>query len=127
MLAVGALVIVAALAGAFVVLLVLLGRALSELRRAVDAFTTEAAALTDELRSSTRHAAAQVDRVDRLVTAAEGLEQRVDGAARLASRTLQSPVVKAMAVGAGISRASERLRAGTDLGRGRRRRRRKAS
>jgi hypothetical protein len=74
-----------------------------------------------ELRSAVRHAAAEVDRVDRLVTAAEGIEERVDGATRLARRTIQSPVVKAMALGAGVSRASERLRTGSDLGSKRRR------
>jgi hypothetical protein len=125
--AVAAAVIVAMLAGAFAVLAVVLARALHELRDVLDDFAHDAAGLVDELRATSRHAAAQVERVDRLVAAAEGIEQRVDGAARLAQRTFQNPVVKAMALGAGVTRAGERLRAGADTGSGRRRGRRRAS
>lgn len=119
--AVSVSVVAAALAGAFVVLLVTLARRLRDLQVCLDELGDQSAQLVSELRSSVRHAAAEVDRVDRLVTAAEGLEERVDGATRLARRTIQSPVVKAMALGAGVSRASERLRAGSDLGSKRRR------
>lgn len=124
--AVASATLVAVLAGVFVAALIQLSRALRELRSALDEFSVETSELVSELTTTARHAGAQVDRVDRLVTAAEGIEERVDGASRLAQRTLASPVVKAMAFGAGVSRASERLRSGTDLSR-RKRRRRKAS
>jgi hypothetical protein len=123
--AVAVSVVAAALAGAFVVLLVTLARRLRDLQVCLDELGDQSADLVSELRSAVRHAAAEVDRVDRLVTAAEGIEERVDGATRLARRTIQSPVVKAMALGAGVSRASERLRAGSDLGSKRRRGKRK--
>ncbi len=59
------------------------------------------------------HAAAiEVDRVERLVTSAERINDTVDGAGKLAYKTLASPVVKAMAFGTGVSRAAHRLREG---------------
>ena len=57
-------------------------------------------------------AAVEVDRVERLVTSAERLSGAVDGASRMAARTLRSPVVKAMAFGTGVSRAAQKLREG---------------
>jgi hypothetical protein len=119
--AVAVTVVAAALAGAFAVLLVMLARRLRDLQVCLDDLGDQSAELVAELRGAVRHAAAEVDRVDRLVVAAEGIEERVDGATRLARRTIQSPVVKAMALGAGVSRASERLRTGSDLGSKRRR------
>lgn len=125
--AVGAVVLVALLAGAFGATLRSLARSLADLRSALETFVIESEELVDEMRRATRHAAAQVDRVDRLVTAADGLESRISGAGRLAQRTFQSPVVKAMAIGSGVSRASQRLRTGTDLSNTRKRSRRRAS
>jgi hypothetical protein len=46
------------------------------------------------------------------VMSAERISGAVDGASRLAARTLRSPVVKAMAFGTGVSRATQRLREG---------------
>lgn len=122
--AVVAATLVAVLGGVMVAALYQVLRALGELRDALDDFAVDAAELATELAQTVRHAGAQVDRVDRLVTAAEGIEGRVQGASRLAQRTFTSPVVKAMALGAGVSRASERLRTGTDMSRRKRRRRR---
>ena len=126
--AIGAAVLAALLAGVFIAACYLLLRSARDLDRALATFVEDTDALLAEIEEASRHAAAQVDRVDRLVTAAEGIEDRVEGAGRLARRTFQSPVVKAMAFGAGVSRASDRLRSGTDLSQQRkRRRRRKAS
>lgn len=123
-LAVVAATLLAVLAGVLVAALYQVGRTLRELGEALDDFVADTEELVAELSETARHAGAQVDRVDRLVTAAEGIEGRVQGASRLAQRTFTSPVVKAMALGAGVSRASERLRTGTDLSRRKRRRRR---
>jgi hypothetical protein len=120
------LTVAAMLGGACLVLVVMLTRTLADLRRSLVEFESESAELLDELHSSARHAAAQVDRVERLVTAAETVEGRVDSATRLAQRTLQSPVVKALAIREGVRGASHRLRVGSDTGR-RRARRKKAS
>ena len=46
------------------------------------------------------------------MSSAELLSGAVDGASRIAARTLRSPVVKAMAFGTGVSRAAQRLREG---------------
>ena len=73
-------------------------------------------------------AAIEVDRVERLVTSAERLSGAVDGASRIAARTLRSPVVKAMAFGTGVSRAAQKLREGeTPVAPARRRGRRRVA
>lgn len=108
--AVVASVCVAVLVGAFVMLLATLARTLRELRAAVDEFTEAAGPLVVELRDTVSEAAVELDRVERLVTSAETVTDSIDSASRLAYRTLASPVVKAMALRAGVSRASQRLR-----------------
>jgi hypothetical protein len=125
--AVVAATVAAIVAGGCLVSLVGARRAARDLRAALTEFEQESRAAVEELRAATRHAAHQVDRVDRLVTAAGSVEARVDAASRLAQRTLQSPVVKAMALREGVSRASHRLRVGSDTGRRRARRAGRAS
>ena len=67
----------------------------------------------------TKHdAAGEIDRVERLVSSAERLDE--------AKRAIATPVVKAMAFGTGVSRAAQRLREGEPPP-ARRRRRRRAS
>jgi hypothetical protein len=101
-------ILVAVLAGT----LVALTRTLRDLRATADALYEEAVPLLDAARESVREAAVEVDRVERLVTSAERINDAVDGASRLAARTFRSPVVKAMAFGTGVSRAAHRLREG---------------
>lgn len=110
--AVVAAVSVAVLVGALAMLLVALGRTLRELRVAAEEFTDAAVPLLAELREVVCDTVSEVDRVARLVRAAEGVTDAVDSAQRLAYRTLASPVVKAMAFGAGVSRGARRLREG---------------
>jgi hypothetical protein len=64
----------------------------------------------DDAYAAVRDATYEVERVDRLVTSAEKLNGAVDGAQRIAYKTLASPVVKAMALGSGVSRAAQALR-----------------
>lgn len=107
-----AAVSVAVLVGALTVVLHSLVGTLRDLRAATTLFIEEAVPLVDEMRDAVRDAGREVDRIERLVTAAGGVTEAVDNAQRLAYRTLASPVVKAMAFGAGISRGARRLREG---------------
>jgi hypothetical protein len=111
-LAIVAAVVVAILSGALVVALVSLRSSLVSMRAAADMLREETLPLVAELHRAVADTVEEVERVDRIITAAEGIGDRVDGASRLAYRTLGSPVVKAMAFGAGVSQATRRLRGG---------------
>ena len=113
--AIVAAVSVAVLVGALSMLLAALARTLRDLRAVTSDFTDAAVPLLGELRETVRGTEREVDRVERLVSAAEGVTDAVDSAQRLAYRTLASPVVKAMAFGAGVSRGARRLREGEDV------------
>ncbi len=124
-LAVVAATVVTMLVAVLAATLVALTRTLRELRATADALHDEAIPLLDAAREAVVDAATEVDRVERLVTSAERVSGAVDGASRLAARTLRSPVVKAMAFGTGVSRAAQRLREGEPAPPVVRRRRRK--
>jgi hypothetical protein len=109
-LAVVAATLVAVLTGALVVMLVHTARTLRELRSTVDLLREDAIALLDDAYAAVRDATYEVERVDRLVTSAEKLNGAVDGAQKIAYKTLASPVVKAMALGSGVTRAAQVLR-----------------
>jgi hypothetical protein len=124
-LAVVAATVVTMLIAVLAATLVALTRTLRELRATADALHDEAIPLLDAAREAVTEAAIEVDRVERLVTSAERVSGAVDGASRLAARTLRSPVVKAMAFGTGVSRAAQRLREGEPATPAVRKRRRK--
>ena len=113
-LAIVAAVVVAILSGALVVTLLSLRAALRSLRAAADMLREETLPLVAELHRAVADTVDEVERVDRIITAAEGLGDRVDGASRLAYRAFGNPVVKAMAFGAGVSQATRRLRGSTN-------------
>jgi hypothetical protein len=92
--------------------LVALTSTLRDLRDTANALHDEALPLLEAARDAVNEAAGEVDRVERLVSSAELLGDAVDGASRIAARTLRSPVVKAMAFSTGVSRAAQRLREG---------------
>ena len=108
--------LVAILAGAMVVALGFLVQTLRTLRATVDSLRKETIALLDDAHDAVRQATNEVDRIDRLVGSAERINDAVDGAQRMAYKTLASPVVKAMAFGTGVSRAAHRLREGEPPG-----------
>ena len=108
--AIVAAVVVAILSGALVVALISLTAAMRSLRAATDLLREETLPVVAELHRAVADTVEEVERVDRLITAAEGIGDRVDGASRLAYRAFGSPVVKAMAFGAGVSQATRRLR-----------------
>jgi hypothetical protein len=113
-LAIAAAVIVAILSGALVVALLWLTAAMRSLRAATDLLREETLPLVAALHRAVGDTVEEVERVDRIITAAEGIGDRVDGASRLAYRAFGSPVVKAMAFGAGVSQATRRLRGSTN-------------
>ena len=94
--------------------LVALTHTLRDLRDTANALHDEALPLLEAARDAVNEASVEVDRVERLVSSAELLGGAVDGASRIAARTLRSPVVKAMAFSTGVSRAAQRLREGED-------------
>ena len=103
-LAIVAATIVTILVAVLATVLVFLARTLRELRAALVILEEDALALLDDARVSVRDAATEIDRVERLVTSAERLDE--------AKRAIATPVVKAMAFGTGVSRAAQRLREG---------------
>lgn len=111
-LAVIAATVVAILAGVLIATLYSLTRALQTLRTTVEHLREETVALLDDAHDAVREATTEVDRIDRLVGSAEKINDAVDGAQRMAYKTLASPVVKAMAFGSGVSRAAQRMREG---------------
>ena len=111
-LAVIAATVVAILAGVLIATLYSLTRTLQTLRTTVEQLREETVALLDDAHDAVREATIEVDRIDRLVGSAEKINDAVDGAQRMAYKTLASPVVKAMAFGSGVSRAAQRIREG---------------
>jgi len=103
-LAIIAATVVTILVAVLATVLVFLSRTLRELRAALVILEEDALALLDDARVSVRNAATEIDRVERLVTSAERLDE--------AKRAIATPVVKAMAFGTGVSRAAQRLREG---------------
>jgi hypothetical protein len=114
-LAVVAATVVTMLVGALAVLLVLFARTLRDLRRTIEALRVDAIELLDATSDAVANAEGEIERVDRLLTNAE----RIDDV----KRSLASPVVKAMAFGTGVSRATRRLREGDPPPRRRRKKR----
>jgi hypothetical protein len=115
-LAVVAATVVTMLVAVLATVLVMVARTLRDLRAVVDSLRTDALALLGETSDAVNDAAAEIDRVERLVTSAERLDE--------AKRAIATPVVKAMAFGTGVSRAAQKLREGENP---RRRRRKRAS
>ena len=115
-LAVVAATVVTILVVVLAVLLVSLARTLRQLRSTIDAMRVDAIALLDETKGVVYEAGMEVDRVDRLVSSGERLDD--------AKRAIATPMVKAIAFGTGVSRAAQRLREGDAP---RRRKRKRAS
>src|SRR4051812_42371380 len=103
-LAVVAATVVTILVAVLATVLVFLARTLHELRDTVDVLRTDASELLEETNAAVGDAAVEIDRVERLVTSAERLDEM--------KKSLATPVVKAMAFGTGVSRAAQRIRDG---------------
>ena len=83
-----------------------------QLRITVERLQAETLAITSAMQDALRDAEHEVDRVDALLTAAEGVGGRIDGASRLVTRTVTNPVVKVLAIGSGTKSAVRRMRSG---------------
>jgi len=103
---------VATVIGAVGLVLVLYAatRTLASVRRAVDDVSRAALPVLADAHVAVLKASCDLDRVDDLLTTVESIADTVDGASRLAHNTLGSPVVKAMATGAGVAKAWRQYR-----------------
>lgn len=101
---------VAILIGGLLAVLLMLAATLRHLRQSIDELRAESLAALDQMADLTHEAAGEVDRVGAVLDAADIVGQRLDGASRLAARTVSSPVVKALALGTGTRRAVRRMR-----------------
>ena len=82
------------------------------LRTTVDRLQDETLAITRAMQEALRDAEHEVDRVNALLSAAEGVGGRLDGASRLVTKTVTNPVVKVLAIGTGTKEAVRRMRDG---------------
>ena len=82
------------------------------LRTAVDRLQDETLAITRAMQDALRDAEHEVDRVNALLSAAEGVGGRLDTASRLVTKTVTNPVVKVLAIGTGTKEAVRRMRDG---------------
>lgn len=110
---------IAAVIGGAVAAIVLLGcvialagmlRTLRSLTTAIDDLRKEVVPLTAQWRATVDKANDELVRVDSVLDTAESVGTTVDAASRLLYLALSNPLIKAMAFGAGTSRALRRLR-----------------
>ncbi len=85
-------------------------RTLATIRRTVDDVHRAVMPMLADAHVAVQQASVDLHRVDDLMTTVESISGTVDGAARLAHNTIGSPVVKAMATGAGVAAAWRRYR-----------------
>lgn len=102
---------------ASVVAVVLLGvaivsmmRTLRSVRDTVSQLRSETMPVMVELGETVRTANAELERVDDLLGTAETISGTVDSASRLAYLAFSNPVIKALALASGTSRAASRFR-----------------
>ena len=89
-----------------------LTRTLRTVRTTVEDLRTQTVPLLSDLRSTVDTANAELARVDQLLGQAESIGGTLDSASRLAYLAFSNPIIKAIALGAGTSRAARRLRGG---------------
>jgi hypothetical protein len=86
------------------------------LRVSVEELRQETIPLVSDLRNTVGQANAELGRVDTLLNRAESISSTVDSASRLAYLAFSNPLIKALAFGAGTTRAARRLRRSSDNG-----------
>jgi hypothetical protein len=105
-------VLLAVLLGGLLFALVALVATVRRLRVTVERLQDETLEITRHMQDALLDAEHEVDRVDALLHAAEGVGGRIDGASRLVTRTVTNPVVKVLAIGSGTKQAVRRIRTG---------------
>jgi hypothetical protein len=103
-------VLAAVLLGGLLFALVSLVGTVRRLRDTVERLEAETLRVGAAMQDALRDAEHEIDRVDALLTAAEGIGGRIDGASRLVTRTVTNPVVKVLALGTGTKQAVRRMR-----------------
>ena len=109
--ATGAVLLAMVLGGLIFALFALVGT-VRRLRVTVERLQDETLAITRAMQDALTDAEHEVDRVDALLTAAEGGGGRMDSASKLVTKTVTNPVVKALAIGTGTKEAVRRIRTG---------------
>lgn len=89
-----------------------LTRTLKTVRLTVEDLHRRSLPLLDDMQSAVDQTNAELLRVDELIGRAESIGGTLDSASRLAYLAFSNPVIKAMALGAGTSRAVRRVRGG---------------
>ena len=105
-------VLIAVLLGGLLFALLSVVSTVRQLRVTVERLQEETLAITAAMQDALRDAEHEIDRVDALLTAAEGVGGRIDGASRLVTKTVTNPVVKVLAIGTGTKQAVRRMRSG---------------
>ena len=105
-------VLIAVLLGGLLFALLSVVSTVRQLRLTVERLRAETLAITAAMQDALRDAEHEIDRVDALLTAAEGVGGRIDGASRLVTKTVTNPVVKVLAIGTGTKQAVRRMRSG---------------
>lgn len=105
-------VLLAVLLGGLLVGLLSVVATLRRLRVTVERLQDETLAITRAMQDALRDAEHEVERVNALLSAAEGVGGRIDGASRLVTKTVTNPVVKVLAIGTGTKQAVRRMRDG---------------
>jgi len=93
-----------------VVTMATLLRTLGALQQTIDTLRAETIPLVTDVQKTARRASNDLERAGAVLQTAESLSSTVDSASRLAYRAFSNPVVKAMALASGTSRAYRRLR-----------------
>ncbi len=83
---------------------------LTSVRTAVEELRREGVPLLTDLRGVTRQLSDELARLDTLLDTAESIGDNVDSASRLTYMAVANPVVKAMSLATGASKALRRLR-----------------
>ena len=91
-------VLIAVLLGGLLFALLSVVSTVRQLRVTVERLQSETLAITAAMQDALRDAEHEIDRVDALLTAAEGVGGRIDGASRLVTKTVTNPVVKVLAL-----------------------------
>jgi hypothetical protein len=92
------------------VALVSIVRTLRSVRDSVELIRSETVPVMVDLGQTVRTANAELERVDDLLGTAESISGTVDSASRLAYLAFSNPVIKALALASGTSRAASRFR-----------------
>ena len=92
------------------VALVSITKTLRSVQEAVDMLRKETVPVMDELAGVARTANAELERMDGVLDSAESISGTVDSMSRLAYLAFSNPIIKALAFGAGTSRAVRRFR-----------------